>query len=1047
MPGGPGGPGTPGNENPGGTPSGTPGTPGTPGGTPGTPGTENPGTPGTPGTPGGVPPVKPKGKPRPSGLKEITNLLPGNAVSVWHLRMDELSRTPLYASVFDRPTQELFLTSMTFPASEVDEILHCYVGADKDAFAIVRTKRELDTDEMTKRLDLEVPKNNEVKGRAFYLLKSNAFLTAIGKSLSLGSVLGVEGKPKARPAKADDRKLAFNVYDSRTIVVADVFVMERFLNDLKEDGLPPFKSELTEPPPPPANPNPAGPGGQMGMPTGPGGPGIPMMPPMGPGGPGKGSTDAAAPRGAGRSEDAQTPAPKPGGPGAPPMGGPMPLPGGPMPLPGGPMTPGGNAPPPVRKSFTSNPYFRTIDPELKKALNTLEDEEKDTPAAVYVQKVDQRPLGDLDLRALGLPELADGILVNWLQQVKVLGFSVTALGKAKGVATGYFEYLTDDDAKKSVNEHVVPVLNALKALYYIQTRETVAVRDLTQGGNNQPGTPMYPGGPTIPGGNPMFPGPGGPGGLTPITPGGPGGPGGSGKEPESRAPLRPGSTGDDAQSPRPLPGGEGSPGGPYPAPPGATPPYPGGPGGPGGVPYPGGPGGTPGQAGSRIDVSLSDTVVSVQFEIEWQETTYLSVVMPGLGRMTAQLKGRMSVLSGENDAFALGASLTKYVKEKGSFPKGTLERDANPARFGLPHPPEQRVSLFAELLPYLGKAGLRTSIQDKKFAWYAKENLPAAEAWVPEFLVPYYDQSAWRATHELAEGRSLGATNYVGVAGLGLDAARYDPKDPAVQKKMGMYGYDWTSRPEEVTDGLSNTVALMQVPPGYQRPWIAGGGATLAGIDDRAEKPLQPYVTRLPDGTRGTTVLMGDGSVRTVRETINPALLKAMMTRAGGESLEDFDKAAPLVPRPKKTTDLATTPAPVSSVKPPVVPKDVDAEELKKLQGRWKPVRFVDGGKSKSAAELPKDGAELRIEGTTFTFVTKRGEEASTVTRLDPAAAPRQLDLKAPKDEALLTVYEFDGDRKFRIKMEDPGKPRPTTIKDPTESEKNIRLMEFEKID
>ena len=1012
------------------TPAPSTGTEAAPGGAAETPGgTAQPG--------GGEAAPRPTKRPRPAGLKEITNLLPGAAVSVWHLHMDELSKTPLYASIFDTPTKALFLTSMTFDASELDEILHCYVGPEKEAFAILRTKRPFDRDEMTKGLNLESPKNNVVKGREFYLLKSNAFLTAISKSLSLGSVLGVEGKPaKAKaPKPGEERKLAFNIYDSQTIVLADPFVMERFLSDLKDDGLPPFKSELTQPDAatPPATPGPMGPAV----------PGAPMG--------AAGSPEASAPRSGGRNENAQMPKPAPGPMMTPPMGG-----GGPMMTPpmggGGPMTPGAT-PPPVRKSFTSNPFFRTIDPELKKALNTLEDDDRDTPAAVYVQKVDPRSLGDLGLRVQGVPQLADTVLLNWLQQVKVLGFSLTAMNKTKGVATGYFEYLTDDDAKKSVTEHILPVLNGLKLIYALQTRENVTVNDQTQGqgGGTQPGSPGYPGGP---GGNPGYPG-------APTGPMGMPRPGGSDRGPESSSPrTQNGSGGEDAQlKPGSKPGGGPTPEGPTgPAGPGGSP-YPGGPGGmpypggPGGSPYPGGPGGaSPGgqQTGSHIDVSVSDTVVSVQFELEWQETTYQAFVMPGLTRMTAQLKGRMSVLSGENDAFSLASSFTKVVKEKGSFPKGALERDAGAARYGLPYPPEQRVSLFADLLPYLGKAGLRASIRDKQFAWYAKENLPAAETWVPEFLVPSYDPSAWRATHELAEGRSLGATNYVGLAGLGLDAARYDPKDPAVQKKMGLYGYDWTSRPDEVTDGLSNTIALMQVPPGYQRPWIAGGGATLTGIDDRIEKPLQNYVTKLPDGTRGTTVLMGDGSVRTVRETIDPAVFKAMVTRAGGDALDDLDKAAPKVPTTRKPTELNTAPAPVSSVKPPVVPKEVDAEELKKLQGKWKAVVSVDFGKELTNEEVKKDGSEILISGTTFR-ISEKGNKGETgeITKLDPSTSPKTLDFgpsKGGAEATILMAYECNG-TKLKLRMVKGGKERAKSTDKPAPGDMTASYGEFEKVE
>ncbi len=1033
-------------------------------------GTEPPMTPEA-GNEGAAEIKKPK-KPRPSGLKEITNLLPGETVSVWHLRMDELSKTPLYDSMFDSSMKELFLKSLTFEASDIDEILHCYVGTEKEAFAIIRTKGVLDTDELTKRLKLEVPKNNDVKGRQFYLLQSNAFLTAIGKSLSLGLVLGVESpSAKAKPVKpGDERKLAFTIYDSQTIVLADQFVMERFLSDLKADGLPPFKSELTQP-------NPAAPEGANPMPGGGGG---------GPGGVG----EMRAPLVGGSSEDAQQPMSPPGGPPRP-----MGPPGGSMRPPGAPMGPPGSAAPaaPARKSFTSNPYFRTIDPELKKALNTLEDDDKDTPAAVYVQKVDQRSLGGLEVSALKLPQVAESVLVSWLQQVKVLGFSVTAMNKSKGVATGYFEYLTDDDAKKSVNEHILPVLNALKLLYTLQLRENVNIRDLTQGqgGTNQPGAPMFPGGPGS-GGFPGGPGSGyptGPGGGFPGSGGGPPGrpnaPNAPGRPNAPGAPSAPGGGGDkdpgakssnnkgnddkgtdseNAQQPSRPPGfpgsGGGPPGGGYPTGP------PGGPGGgfpgsgggpPGGFPgsgggppgFPGAPGNPPGTeapAGSHIDVTVSDTVVSVQFELDWQENTYRTIVVPGLGRITGQIKGRMTVLSGDNDAFSLANALKTNLKDKGTFPVGALEREVRVERYSLPYPPEQRVSLFAELLPYLGKAGLRTSIQDKKVAWYAPENLAAAETWVPEFLVPYYEPSAWRATHELAEGKSLGATNFVGIAGLGLDAARYDPKNPATMKKLGMFGYDWTSKPADVTDGLSNTIAMMQVPPGYQRPWIVGGGATIAGIDDRAEKPLQNYVTKLPSGVRGTTVLMGDGSVRTIRDNMDPALFKAMVTRAGGESLDDLDKVAPKSVPTNKPTELSTTPA-ASSVKAPEISKEIDLAELKKLQGKWVAVVAMQGGLAAPPDELKKLKITCTITGTKLSLTAAGRQETGDILKIEATASPKIMEWQLTKSQKLVREvmsYEFEGSR-LKMRSTKEGIVRPTSVAKPTGDEKDAEYLELEK--
>src|SRR5207249_1932268 len=145
---------------------------------------------------------------------------------------------------------------------------------------------------------------------------------------------------------------------------------------------------------------------------------------------------------------------------------------------------------------------------------------------------------------------------------------------------------------------------------------------------------------------------------------------------------------------------------------------------------------------------------------------------------------------------------------------------------------------FAELLPYLGRPINGTPI-NTGFAWYYSDprtdpkeaatcrNAEAAGGWVPEFLVPYYPPSSWRATSQLAPEHVFGGTNFVAIAGVGPDAARYNPSNPAHQKLVGISGYDWGSKVEEVTDGLANTIFLMQVPPGFSRPWAAGGGATV----------------------------------------------------------------------------------------------------------------------------------------------------------------------------------------------------------------------------
>jgi hypothetical protein len=261
------------------------------------------------------------------------------------------------------------------------------------------------------------------------------------------------------------------------------------------------------------------------------------------------------------------------------------------------------------------------------------------------------------------------------------------------------------------------------------------------------------------------------------------------------------------------------------------------------------------------------------------------------------------------------------MTERKMFPRGTAIRpNTDPERLGLDYPPIQRVSLFHELLPFLGRGELAATI-NPKLAWYDERNLPApgqdrAGAWVPELLVPYYPPSAWRATSPYAPDYVLGATNYVAIAGRGLGIARANPNDPAARTKVGITGYGWGSKPEEITDGLSNTIYMMQTPPGLQQAWIAGGGATVRGLDEKDPMAAFKYGTDGKASKEGTHALMGDGSVRWIPANIDPRVLLALGTRAGNDNadLGDFETVAPKIqpvkPPENKPPEVKKSPDP-----------------------------------------------------------------------------------------------------------------------------------------
>ncbi|MBN9122544.1 MAG: DUF1559 domain-containing protein [Planctomycetes bacterium] len=364
---------------------------------------------------------------------------------------------------------------------------------------------------------------------------------------------------------------------------------------------------------------------------------------------------------------------------------------------------------------------------------------------------------------------------------------------------------------------------------------------------------------------------------------------------------------------------------------------------------------------------MIDTDLLIGIDLTWDETIYRTKIAPRLVSVTNQIKGKMAVFSSDFSWHALAAAGPKAAEGPGGmFPRGTADRKGNADRYGLAYPPSSRVSLFADLLPYLGRGGLEKSLR-KDLAWYDPHNLPApgndrAGAWVPELLVPDYPQSAWRATSPLAPDHVLGATNYVAIAWRGLNIARENPNDPAFKTKVGITGYGWGSKPEEVTDGLSNTIYMMQTPPGLQQPWIAGGGATVRGLDE-----VDPMGTfKYPQRGRtkeGSYALMADGSVRFIPADIDPQVLLAMSTRAGGEALTGLNGAAPKVEPPKPAVEAKPDPVPKlepkpaepkkpEDKKPDAKPEDKKPVEPKKAEDKKEPDPKAKGA---DAAPAPKE--------------------------------------------------------------------------------------------
>jgi hypothetical protein len=240
--------------------------------------------------------------------------------------------------------------------------------------------------------------------------------------------------------------------------------------------------------------------------------------------------------------------------------------------------------------------------------------------------------------------------------------------------------------------------------------------------------------------------------------------------------------------------------------------------------------------------------------------------------------------------------LTKFGVQPGRFPPGVFVRPNVPP--GVLREPKNRISWMAGLLPYMGQQNLFSKIRFDQ-SWRDPGNWVAGQTIVPQFIDPTYPDFTRQAAVRDSP-IDWGATHYVGMAGVGLDAASYKRGNPATRQFEGIFSYDGSATMEEVRKGRgqSNTIMMIQIPPtAYISPWLAGGGATVRGVPEK--NSVAPFVFATDRNKRGTYAMMADGSVRYIDQTISDEVFKAMCTVHGPAPANmdlDNDPNTPLVP-------------------------------------------------------------------------------------------------------------------------------------------------------
>jgi prepilin-type processing-associated H-X9-DG protein len=222
----------------------------------------------------------------------------------------------------------------------------------------------------------------------------------------------------------------------------------------------------------------------------------------------------------------------------------------------------------------------------------------------------------------------------------------------------------------------------------------------------------------------------------------------------------------------------------------------------------------------------------------------------------------------QNNLRRIGMAVAVYHDEHRHFPRGTIPVE------GLA--PDERLSWMASVLPYMerepgvpkgpGHKGQDLFDRlDREKGWQAPENRPVADTFLPWFVCP---ASGARPT-----SGEPGVTKYVGLGGVGKDAALLPEDDP----RAGFFGYDRLITRDDVTRGASVTMMATEAATA-NGPWAAGGPATVRVVDPGD----QPYIgTGRPFGglhPDGVNALFADGHVGWFKATVSPSVWEAHAT-------------------------------------------------------------------------------------------------------------------------------------------------------------------------
>jgi prepilin-type processing-associated H-X9-DG protein len=188
---------------------------------------------------------------------------------------------------------------------------------------------------------------------------------------------------------------------------------------------------------------------------------------------------------------------------------------------------------------------------------------------------------------------------------------------------------------------------------------------------------------------------------------------------------------------------------------------------------------------------------------------------------------------------------------------------------------EERLSWIYLIIPYVESSPLYSKFDGSK-GWADEENRFGALMNYRIIQCPSYP--------DRPPSSKFMPTHYLGISGVGKDAAELPLDDP----NAGFFGYERKISFKDIKDDHSTTMMVMET-AWASGAWTAGGPSTVRGLDPEGRPYLDVPGQFGGNHPGGANAVFVDGSVHFLPSSIDPRVLEAMATVAGGEDLSQLN--------------------------------------------------------------------------------------------------------------------------------------------------------------